>query len=155
MKTYIYLLVLTLFFSSCLNDDLEALKDFNIQNENEIEEYLTKNKLTAKKTLSGLYYIIKNPGEGNAPKNDSNITVYYKGYFLNGEIFDESTTQKGSTFDLNALIPGFKEGIALLKVGGEATLIIPSDLAYGNTGSGNIPPGAVIVFDIRLISINN
>ena len=80
-------------------------------------------------------------------------TKYYKGYFLNGETFDQSNAN-GATFPLNRVISGWTEGIPLFKEGGEGVLIIPSNLGYGPSGNSSIPGGAVLVFDIKLISVN-
>ena len=79
------------------------------------------------------------------------MTIGYKGYFLDNSIFDQSMN---ATFNLSAVIPGFAQSVQLLKPGGSGTFIIPSRLAYGNKGSSSIPGGAVLVFDINLISIN-
>ena len=151
---YIYTLLIALLAFSCSDNDPE----FNIQNvdyteinETEIVNYITDNNLSTEKTASGLYYIITEEGDGNIPLVNSNVTVAYKGYFLDGTIFDQS---ENATFDLTNLIAGFREGTLLLKEGGSGTFILPSRLAYGNQGSGTIAPGDVIAFDIELIQIN-
>lgn len=156
---YIITLSLFLFFTSCIRDDanFEMLQniDYTEENELEIQNYLTEHQLKAQKTESGLYYIIDELGKGSHPSSSDNVTIYYKGYYTNNTVFDESETQKGTAFFLNQVIEGWTEGIPFFKTGGKGTLIIPSDLAYGNRGIGSIPPGAVLLFDIHLISINN
>lgn len=151
MMKKIIILLLSITILSCASDNDEV--NYDAQNETDILKYLSDNDLSAEKTASGLYYIIKNIGTGNQPTSNSNVTTYYKGYLLDGTVFDKSNAS-GATFNLNQLIPGFSEGMQLLKEGGKATLIIPSRLAYGNRGSGSIKPGAVIVFDVQLFSIN-
>lgn len=106
----------------------------------------------AEKTETGLYYVIDEPGEGKQPNTSSNVTVAYKGYFTNGNVFDES--KEGISFGLNRVIPGWTQGIPFFKEGGKGMLIIPSSLAYGNSGRTGIPGGAVLVFDINLIKVN-
>ena len=133
---------------SCSNDDTT---DFRAQNDADIKTYLEQNSLTAEKTDTGLYYIINDLGTGASPSVNSSVTVAYKGYLLDGEVFDES---ENTSFNLSRLIPGFSEGAQLLKEGGSGVFLIPAHLGYGSQGSSSIPGGAVIVFDIDLISIN-
>ena len=140
-----------LFFISCSNDD-EV--DFTAQNEQEILDYLEDNDLVAQKSPTGLYYIINELGDGAQAEITSNVTVVYKGYYTNGTVFDQSD-QNGAVFDVRNLISGFTEGLTYFKEGGEGILIIPSRLAYGNNGSRSIPGGAVIIFDVNLISVND
>lgn len=146
----IILILITLVSVSCSNNNEEII-DYGPINETQIEEYVAQNDLTAFKTDSGLYYIIHNEGGGDYPSPNSEVTVSYKGYFLNSTVFDQSNE---ATFPLNQLIPGFSEATQKIKVGGEITALIPSKLAYGDKGHGQIPGGSVVVFDIKLISIN-
>jgi FKBP-type peptidyl-prolyl cis-trans isomerase FkpA len=97
-----------------------------------------------------LHYIIKAPGSGDAfPSLASDITINYKGYLLDGTVFDENTN---ITFALNRLIRGWQQGIPLIKPGGEIMLLIPSELGYGANRSGSIPGNSVLIFEIDLIS---
>ena len=157
MKKILFIFVFILIYS-CANDDdflssIPTVSNVNYDSINEVQisTYLTENNLTAEKTASGLYHMITEEGDGENPTSTSNVTLAYKGYFFNGDIFDQS---ENATFDLDRLIPGFSEGARLLKEGGSGTFILPSRLAYGNTGSGSIAPGDVILFDIDLIQIN-
>lgn len=145
-KLFTFLILIILF--SCSNDDKV---NYDKQNETEILTYLNDNNLTAQKTNSGLYYIISTEGTGDHPSSTSNVTVAYKGYFLDGDIFDQSTN---TTFNLSNLISGFHEGTQLLKEEGSGTFILPASLGYGSQGSGSIPGGSVIIFDIDLTKIN-
>lgn len=137
--------------------DIELLgiyNDINEANNDEITEYLSVNNLTntAIKTNSGLYYIIEEQGTGEFPVSTDNVTVAYKGYFTNNNIFDESTA--GISFNLQQVIKGWTEGITYFKPGGKGKLLIPSSLGYGNYGTNGIPGGSVLIFDINLKSIN-
>ncbi|MTH18092.1 FKBP-type peptidyl-prolyl cis-trans isomerase [Flavobacterium sp. LC2016-01] len=149
------LFALTLFISCNSSDkDLNTPpKDYSAENDKEIIDYLAKNNLTAKKTESGLYYIITEPGTGKQPTATSSVTVAYKGYLTNGKTFDQSTTA-GATFPLNKVIAGWTEGIPLFKEGGNGVLLIPAHLAYGDNNVGSIPAGSVLIFDVKLISVN-
>ena len=147
MKRFIFLLCTALFIS-CSGDD----NNFTPQTEEDIINYIEENNLDAQRTSSGLYYVINNEGSGARPTSNSNVTVVYKGYFLDGNVFDESTN--GISFGLNQVIRGWTEGIPYFKEGGSGILLIPSNLGYGNSGRGSIPGGAALVFDIQLISVN-
>lgn len=149
MKSYLTLIFALILFASCSNDS-----SFEPQTEADIIQYIEDNNLNATKTNSGLYYVINNEGSGARPtSSSSNVTVAYKGYFLNGSVFDQSDSN-GISFRLNQVITGWTEGIQLFKEGGEGILLIPSNLGYGSNGQGSIPGGAVLVFDIKLISAN-
>ena len=149
MKSYLSIFFIAFLLVSCSNDDTS----FEPQTEADIIKYIADNNLDAKKTSSGLYYVINKEGTGPRPANSSaNVTVIYKGYFLNGRVFDEN--KSGYTTNLNQVIAGWTEGIQLFKEKGEGILLIPSNLGYGPNGRGSIPGGAVLVFDITLKSVN-
>jgi FKBP-type peptidyl-prolyl cis-trans isomerase FkpA len=149
MKYYLYLFFSIFLFLSCSNNEVE----FEPQTEADIIKYIEDNDLNANRTNSGLYYIIKKEGTGIRPTSNSNVTVAYKGYFLNGNTFDQSNAD-GISFGLNQVIKGWTEGIPLFKEGGEGVLLVPSNLGYGPNGRSSIPGGAVLVFDISLIKVN-
>ncbi len=144
------LLALTLFISCSKNKG--ASIDYVAKNELEIKDYIAKNNLTAQRSDTGLYYVITNPGTGIQPTASSNVTVAYKGYFTNGTVFDQSTT--GISFGLNQVIKGWTEGIPYFKTGGNGILLIPAHLGYGSSSNGPIPGGSVLVFDVKLNSVN-
>ncbi len=146
-----YLLLVFTFILSCSTDDIKT--DFTAENEKEIIDYLTANNLTAQKSSSGLHYIINEPGTGGQPDANSDVSVNYKGFFTNGTVFDENNNGPIS-FNLREVIAGWTEGIPLFKEGGSGILLVPSHLAYGHQGRGNIPGGAVLIFEVELISIN-
>lgn len=138
---------------SVLIFEIEVI-DYKIENEAEIVRYLEINSIAnATRSETGLYYAIDEEGVGANPIETSNITVAYKGYLTDGDIFDESTVS-GTAFYLDQVIPGFSEGMQYFKEGGKGKLFIPSHLAYGRYGAGNIPGGAVLIFEVDLISIN-
>jgi len=148
MKSYIYLFFSILLFLSCSKE-----ADSEPQTEADILKYIEDNNLEATKTNSGLYYVINKQGTGTRPISSSNVTVAYKGYFLDGNVFDQSNSE-GSSFGLNQVIAGWTEGIQLFKEGGEGILLIPYNLGYGASQVRSIPGGSVLVFDIKLISVN-
>jgi len=107
------------------------------------------------KTASGLRYRkTKTVEAGSQPTADNEVTVHYKGTFIEGTEFDSS--YKGGepvTFPLGNLIPGWVEGIPLLKEGEVIDLILPYQLAYGVAGRGPIPPRQTLVFQVELLKI--
>lgn len=104
-----------------------------------------------KSTASGLRYKVINDTEGAKPGPTSIVLVDYKGTFTNGDEFDSGTDIE---FPLNRVISGFSEGIQLMSPGSEYILYIPSELAYGKQGAGNvIPPSSTIIFDVKLKEI--
>jgi FKBP-type peptidyl-prolyl cis-trans isomerase len=83
------------------------------------------------------------------------VEVHYTGWLLDGTKFDSSYDRgEPVTFPLSGVIPGWQEGVGLMKVGGKSKLIVPPELGYGERGFGNrIPPDSVLVFDIQLRDI--
>jgi FKBP-type peptidyl-prolyl cis-trans isomerase len=122
-----------------------------------IEDFLTRNGLSAKKTASGLYYIISEQGTGAKAAAGSTVTVNYTGKLLDGKVFDSSLKpgRQPYSFKLGVgqVIKGWDEGIALFSAGGKGTLLIPSAMGYGSRGSGQIPPNSILIFDIELLEV--
>lgn len=160
MKPLLFaLLALTLFISCSKGKEKEPTiqkeipVDFVAKNNKEITDYIAKNNLKSIKSDSGLYYVITDLGTGKQPTATSNVTVAYKGYFTNGTVFDQSGPE-GISFGLDQVIKGWTEGIPYLKTGGSAILLVPAQLGYGNNSMGPIPGGSVLIFDVKLISVN-
>lgn len=121
-----------------------------------IEDYLKKNNLTAQRLPSGLYYIITKEGTGDAPLPYQMVSVDYKGYLLDGTVFDNSF-ERGQpiSFPLGVgqVIPGWDQGLMLFKPGAEGKLLVPSYMAYGERANERIPANSVLVFDIHLVDV--
>ena len=121
------------------------------------EAFLKENaaKDGVKTTASGLQYKITKQGEGKQPTKDDIVTVEYEGRLIDGTVFDSSKANGGpATFPLSQVIPGWTEGVQLLKEGGEATFYIPSNLAYREQGAGEkIGPNSTLVFDVKLVKV--
>jgi cyclophilin family peptidyl-prolyl cis-trans isomerase len=119
---------------------------------------------------TGLMYILEDVGSGEKPAEGTKVNIDYAGYLVDGTLFDTSLEDKAKEagiynpqrpygpmpmeYGMRAqVIPGFKEGISMLNVGGKAKLIIPPYLGYGEAGAGNvIPPNSWIIFDVEIIS---
>ncbi len=106
-------------------------------------------------TESGLIYIETKAGTGPNPASTDQVTVHYHGSLRDGTVFDSSVDRgEPATFALNRVIPCWTEGVQKIKVGGRATLVCPSDIAYGDRGAGQkIKPGAALAFDVELIAV--
>lgn len=152
MKNFLSALLILTLFISCTKDN-NSIVDYTAKNEQEIKDYIAKNNLTAQRSVTGLYYIIDEPGTGTQPTATSNVTVAYKGYFTNGTVFDQSNAA-GIKIGLNQVIKGWTEGIPYFKTGGNGMLLIPAHLGYGSSANGPIPGGSVLLFDVKLISVN-
>lgn len=116
-----------------------------------IEKYLLDNNLTATEHSSGIFYIIETPGTGGSPTLDSEVRVKYKGYYLDGVVFDETTGSQTVKFHLGDLIEGWQIAIPLLQKGGKGTFLIPSALAYGANPPAGVRANAVMAFEIELV----
>lgn len=142
-----------------LDDDVSAL-----------ETYIEENNLDANRTESGLFYVIEEEGTGPQVEQGDKISVNYTGYVLDGTVFDtslESKAKEANTYDENRpyepfsfnvgegmVIPGWDEGLQLLKEGAKAKLLIPSPLAYGPSQRGAIiVPNSILVFDVEVTDV--
>ncbi len=107
-------------------------------------------------TSSGLQYQILTEGAGERPVATDKITVHYQGSTLDGDIFDSSYNRGHPlTISLANVIPGWTEGLQLMRTGAKYRLFIPSELAYGSQGAGtDIEPDATLIFDVELIRIH-
>ena len=105
-------------------------------------------------TSSGLVYLELTAGSGESPTAENKVKVHYEGKLSNGAIFDSSYSRgEPSEFKLNQVIPGWTEGLAMMKPGGKARLTIPSNLAYGPMETGSIPGNSALQFEVELLEI--
>jgi FKBP-type peptidyl-prolyl cis-trans isomerase FkpA len=108
----------------------------------------------ATKTESGLIYREQRAGSGASPKETDTVRVNYRGTLIDGTEFDSSYKRnEPAQFPLNGVIKCWTEGLQMMKVGGKASLVCPSDLAYGDQGRPSIPGGATLLFEVELLDI--
>src|SRR5688572_8314709 len=127
-------------------------------NKEQGEKFLAENakKPGVKTTPSGLQYQVITEGSGPKPKDSDVVRVHYKGTLLDGKTFDSSYDRgTPATFPLAGVIPGWREGLALMPVGSKYKLWIPSSIGYGEAGTqgGPIGPNATLVFEVELLEI--
>jgi FKBP-type peptidyl-prolyl cis-trans isomerase len=145
-------------------DALEAFKTFASSGEARLAAAKAKaieeiEELAAgfEQTESGLRYKMIQAGNGTKAEKGNTVSVHYEGSLSNGQVFD-SSYQRNQPIDfqlgIGQVIPGWDEGIGLLKVGDKARFVIPSELAYGSAGAGGvIPPDATLIFDVELMGV--
>ena len=145
---------------------VESFREFEGARAKRIEEEKAATQIELDKyskgfkiTKSGLRYQIIQKGSGITPKKNNTVSVHYKGQLIDGTVFDSSYKRNQPIefkLGIGHVIPGWDEGIALLKVGDKARFVIPSHLAYGSQGAGGvIPPNANLIFDVELVKIIN
>ena len=149
MKIIFSLFLLTILFVGCkkVSSSEQAKIDDDI-----LKQYIADNNLNASATGTGLYYVVNTQGTGAGCTENSSVKVSYKGYFIDGSVFDESTAA-GVSFSLKQVIQGWTEGIPKFNEGGEGILLIPSALGYGTNSSGSVPENSVLIFDVKLIEV--
>ena len=121
------------------------------------EEFLSinKGKTGVITTPSGLQYEVLKAGEGAKPKATDTVRCHYEGRLINGNIFDSSYQRnQPADFPVNQVIPGWVEALQLMPAGSKWRLFIPSGLAYGEHGAGEIiGPDSTLIFDVELLEI--
>jgi len=121
------------------------------------EKFLAENALNEAVITnpSGLQYMVLTRGDGPKPAPDDIVRVHYEGSLIDGTVFDNSYySETGEEIPLNMVIPGWAEGIQLMNVGSKYRIFIPSKMAYGERGAGQvIPPYSTLIFTIELLEI--
>lgn len=150
--------------------DVKDTEEFQAKEIEDIKKYAQDNSLDVKSTPSGLHYVITEEGEGDKIEKGDSAKVHYAGKLLTGQLFDTSLEdvakannrfQPGRPYTpfplvvgVGGVIPGWDEGLQLLRQGDKATLLIPSNLGYGPQGAGrNIPPNATLIFDVEIVEV--
>ena len=134
----------------------KEIKERNKKTMDQGKEFLNKNKEKSgvKTTASGLQYKVLKDGSGKSPSVTSKVEVHYRGTLIDGQEFDSSYKRNQTiTFPLNGVIKGWTEGLQLMKEGAKYEFYIPSELAYGASGTPGIPPHSVLIFQVELIKV--
>ncbi|GMQ25279.1 hypothetical protein Aoki45_19610 [Algoriphagus sp. oki45] len=148
----------------------ERAKTLMVEQAATIEAYAAEKGLNAQKTENGLYYVIEQEGTGDAVTPGTTMYVNYAGYLLDGTLFDTSWEEiakannvfnEGRPYEplpvnvgMGQVIPGWDEGLMLLKKGSKGKFLIPSPLAYGEAGAGAMIPGnSILVFDVEVVDV--
>jgi len=136
------------------------IEDFGDYEKLILKQFIEQKKIEVKPTETGLYYITLTKGTGKQVEKGDTVLVHYEGKFLNGKFFD-STKKRNEAFQFVygqkwQVIKGLEEAIGLMHEGEKALFILPSELAFGKTGSssGIIPPFTTVIFEVELKNIN-
>lgn len=145
------------FFQKRQQQAAEQAKKQAAANREQGEQFLSENaqKEGVQTTESGLQYEVIEEGSGPSPEASDRVTVHYTGTLIDGTVFDSSRERgEPATFALNQVIPGWTEGLQLMNEGGHYKFYIPSELAYGERGAGDvIEPGSTLIFDVELLEV--
>ena len=149
MKTFSSILgIFTLFFAIF---SISSCSKTGVNEKDQMTTYATKNSISYVTDPSGLMYQIINPGTGTKPRSTSTVSAAYTGTFMDGKVFDSSTTP--ISFPLTGVIKAWQIAVPMIAPGGEIKIITPSSLAYGSSGYSSIPGNTPLYFDIKLSSI--
>lgn len=145
------------FQQTLIRKEMERRKELAVKNKVEEEKFLAENskKEGVVTTASGLQYKVIREGKGSKPTLEDTVKVHYKGTFINGKEFD-SSYKKGEpvTFQLKNMIPGWIEALPLMNEGSKWQIFIPSALAYGEQGAGDIiEPNSLLIFEVELLEV--
>jgi FKBP-type peptidyl-prolyl cis-trans isomerase FkpA len=144
---YLCICIGLLFIFGCKTYSEEDLATFDTK----IKNYLREKNVDCKRSESGLYYNITDPGEGRKIQYTDIVSFTYSGSLLSGEIFD---TQKDPVeFEVKELIGAWKEIMLELKKGGKAYLVAPPNLGYGTHDLDDIPSNSILVFELEVIDV--
>lgn len=142
-----------------LKDEAEAQR---VTDDSLIRDHLKRNKIEAKKTASGLYYVIEKEGTGDNIKFGQLASILFIGKTLDGKVFDANMGPEATSknvFDVEVgrkhVLKGWNEGFPLLKDGSKATFYIPSHLAFGNAAKDKVPPNSVIISHIEVQKVKD
>lgn len=134
----------------------QAMIKKQMQQQSQNQEFLSKNKERpeVKETESGLQYEVLKKGTGKSPSADDKVKVHYHGTLTDGTVFD-SSVERGEPieFELKRVIPGWTEGLQLMKEGAKYKFYVPSKLGYGSRPQGKIPPNSTLIFEVELIEV--
>jgi FKBP-type peptidyl-prolyl cis-trans isomerase FkpA len=162
VNNVILITILTLIFSSCLKNEDE--KEYTAAEEIQLREAyldaLIQNGKDIDTTASGVYYVVREEGEGSFAQSGDTLTVAYAGYFIDGTLFDASQYhyEDGKyefVLDVSSLIQGWNDGMKVMNEGSVVEFIIPSELAYGYKGERGVPPYQTLLFVIELFDIKS
>lgn len=141
-----------------MQEYVTKVRDIQIKkNRAEEETFLEANKSKegVQVTTSGLHFKSIVEGRGKQASDSSFVKVNYTGKLIDGTVFDSSIERgEPAIFNLRGVIPGFAEGIKMMKEGGKAELAIPARLAYGDGEAGSIPPASCITFEVELVEVD-
>jgi FKBP-type peptidyl-prolyl cis-trans isomerase len=145
-------------FYACDDNDLGKLREKELEL---LDQFIQKNNITVKPTKTGLYYIEKVAGTGDSIKVGDQVDVLYRTWLIDSTLVDFNISEEGHYYDplrfsvvpvgaQAGVIDGLNEAVQMMKLGTVAHLIVPSEIAYGQNGSGYIPAFSTMLFEVRI-----
>lgn len=153
-KRYNFILWLVFFLIVMTSCSLETYTTRKNNANQEILSYLIENKIDVKPNASGLVYIPIDEGEGDTPQLGDKVAFHYKGYYLNGEVFDSSYDKSYPLIveiGNGMIINGLEESLLMMNKGAQAKVIIPFYLAYDDMDNAPVPPYSNLIFELEMI----
>ncbi len=153
-KRYNFILWLVFFLIVMTSCSLETYTTRKNNANQEILSYLIENKIDVKPNASGLVYIPIDEGEGDTPQLGDKVAFHYKGYYLNGEVFDSSYDKSYPLIveiGNGMIINGLEESLLMMNKGAKAKVIIPFYLAYDDMDNAPVPPYSNLIFELEMI----
>ncbi len=150
LRTLTFVAVLAA-FSSCTKNSDECKDVPPEQEESVMRSFMAANGMTGVKSPEGMFYQILDEGGLAKPNTNSTIYVIYKGTHMDGSVFDEQTNPGATGFRLLEMIQGWQKAMPMIGKGGRMRLIVPSSLAYGCEGRGEIDPNTPLYFEFTLV----
>lgn len=148
IRTLLAFTIGVLLLGSCTTYSEEQKEGFDAR----IEKYLKKKGIECERSSSGLYYKITPEGEGDLIKYKDHVVFKYKGWLLNGKVFDEKLNEPVE-FAVEELIGAWKEAVQIMRKGDKAFLVAPPQLGYGEHQLNDIPPNSILVFELEIIDV--
>ncbi len=145
-------------FYACDDNDLGKLRERELEL---LDQFIQKNNITVKPTKTGLYFIETVAGTGDSIKVGDQVDVLYRTWLIDSTLVDFNITEEGHYYDplrfavvpvgvRAGVIDGLNEAVQMMKMGSVANLIVPSEIAYGQNGSGYIPAFSTMLFEVRI-----
>ncbi len=141
----VILIFITGMMTSCTNNTNEDLIT--------ILNYLDTRGLVAVDT-AGVFVVIGTPGTTDRPKENSTIKLTYKGYYIDGEVFDQSSPDQKTLLKLSSSIEGLRYGLAKFGKNSTGSILIPSDLGFGNNAPFGVRRNAILIYDVQVSDFN-
>jgi FKBP-type peptidyl-prolyl cis-trans isomerase FkpA len=149
MKKLLALILLATLTAAC-NDTILGLGDPSDPATEEFAPSLGINLAAFTRLPSGVYIQDEVTGTGDVVATGDTVVINWTGHLKDGTRFDGA---EGSTFPLASVVPGFREGLLGMRVGGKRRMIIPSALGYGSSRQGAIPPNSTLIFTVQLTRV--
>ncbi len=145
-------------YRAALNAIRQYRKDMDMQEQLNLLHYAETHHLPDSTRKGGIYFLPLEAGKGDSLKDGNLVSIAYKGYFINGRIFDSVSPESPLQFrlgDKDQTVAGLEIAIKMMREGGKAKIIIPSQLAFGEKGSltGIVPPYSTLVYEVKIVSV--